>query len=196
LAETAEIKAKKLLLAMGFSQECIHEHYTVAFGSGEFTVTMVGINESSRQAVQCEDLDVRKILYLKKNFDKVWVLAGNEMLLVNVSNKTLDLSYDGLVDEYLELAKKHRELQQKWNLLGKSKDPRKRELLQIRCTRGTEEMFRKFAVENRLTHDEAIDFLVSLANNKQLIEKLLLEMKLSKKSDISIVPFKDRRSDA
>lgn len=191
MAESVKRRAKSLLLAMGFSQECIQEHYRVAFGTGEFTVTMVGISDSSRQAVQCENLDLLKILQLKRAFDKVWILTENEMFQVNVSKNMLDLGYDGLVDEYLELAKRYRELEQKWNLIGKTRDVRKREFLQIRCTKGTREMFRKFAVENRLEYDKAIDFLVSIANDKQLVEKTLLEAKLSQKADIAVVPFKE-----
>lgn len=191
MAESAKRRAKFLLLAMGFSQECIQESYRVTFGTGYFTVTMVGINDSSRQAVQCESLDVLRVLHLKKTFDKVWILAENEMFLVNVSKTMLNFGYDGLVDEYLDLARRYRELEQKWNLLGKVREPRKRELLQIRCTKGTEEMFRKFAVENRLPYDKAVDFLVSIANNKQLVEKVLLEARLAQKSDIAIVPFKE-----
>ena len=113
------------------------------------------------------------------------------MFLVSVSKSTLDLSYDGLVDEYLVLAKRYRELEQKWNALGKIRDPRKKEFLQIRCTKGIREVFRKFAVENRLEYDKAIEFLVSLANDKQLVEKILLEAKLSQKADIAVVPFKE-----
>jgi len=191
LAESVKRRAKSLLLAMGFSQECIQEHYKVAFGTDEFTVTMVGISDSSRQAVQCENLDLPKILCLKRIFDKVWVLIESEMFLVSVSKSTLDLSYDGLVDEYLVLAKRYRELEQKWNAMGKIRDPRKKEFLQIRCTKGIREVFRKFAVENRLEYDKAIEFLVSLANDKQLVEKILLEAKLSQKADIAVVPFKE-----
>lgn len=178
-------------MGMGFRSDALHVNYAVTLDSGPFTVNMAALTETRKVAVQYGPVDILKGLGLTQVFDQVWFLTKNEGFAIEVSKGKLTFGYDSLVDEYVELAKKFRQLEQNWNLLGKNKNPRKQEMLWIRCSRATEEAFKKFAVESHLDYDKAVEVLVAAAKDKDAVELYALQAKIMRKTDLAVVPFKE-----
>jgi len=189
--EELKFKAKAQLEAMGFST--IKEDYPVFIEKKgkSYVVDVVGLGDRSI-AMECGECDVSKIWDLREVFDEVWVVNETGSFKVHTSKEKIRFDYDRLVDEYISLARKYRELKRKWDRLGRQERPgRKNEVLQIRCRKRTMERFKKYVADVGFSdYDSALNRLLDIAERKNEVERILLEARLAKERDLSVVPFK------
>jgi hypothetical protein len=181
-------KAREILLAKKYSPEMLYEDYQVQLDAEVVKVEIVAVQGKRKIAFHSAEISVEKATQLCQIFDEVWMIASSGAFCLTTLKDAIRFNYDKLVDEYIDLAKEFREFQQMLKKLGKSKDLRKREVLQIRCRKAVEDEFKKFCLENKFeSYERAIEMLLMVAGSKEVFEKKMLEMKLARRSDIAVI---------
>jgi hypothetical protein len=181
------LKEKARELAKNYSPEALHEDYQVQLEGEVVKIDIVAFQGKRKIAFHSSEISVEKAIQLCQIFDEVWMIDPSGAFCLTALKDTIRFNYDKLVGEYIDLAKEFRELQQIVKKQGKSKDLRKREVLQIRCRKAIEDDFKRFCLENKFEYERAIEMLLMVAGSKDVFERKLLEMKLSKRPDIAVI---------
>jgi hypothetical protein len=180
-------KAREILLANNYSPEVLQEDYQVQLEGEAVKVDVVAFQGKRKIAFHSAEISVEKAIQLCQIFDEVWIIGSSGAFCLTTLKDAIRFNYDKLVDEYIEQAKELRELQHMCKKLGKSKDHKKREVLQIKCGKTVESGFKSFCMENNFEYERAIEMLLMVAGSKDVFEKRLLEMKLSRRPDIAVI---------
>ena len=180
-------KAREILLARNYPPEALHEDYQVQLEGEAVKVDVVAFQGKRKIAFHSAEVSVEKAIQLCQVFDEVWMIDPSGAFCLTTLKDAIRFNYDKLVDEYISVARELREFQLMVKKLGKSKDLRKREVLQIRCRKAVEDEFKRFCLENKLEYERAIEMLLMAAGSKDVFERRLLEMKLSRRPDIAVI---------
>jgi len=181
------LKEKARELAKNHSPEALHEDYQVQLEGEAIKVDIVAFQGKRKIAFHSSEISVEKAIQLCQIFDEVWMIDPSGAFCLTALKDTIRFNYDKLVGEYIDLAKEFRELQHMCKKLGKIKDYKKREVLQIKCGKTVESAFKSFCMENNFEYERAIEMLLMVAGSKDVFERKLLEMKLSKRPDIAVI---------
>ena len=181
-------KAREILLARNYSPEALREEYQVQLEGEAVKVDVVAFQGKRKIAFHSSEVSVEKAIQLCQIFDEVWMVDPSGAFCLTTLKDAIRFNYDKLVDEYIEQAKELRELQHMCKKLGKSKDDhKKREVLQIKCGKTVESGFKSFCMENNFEYERAIEMLLMAAGSKDVFERRLLEVKLSRRPDIAVI---------